>query len=575
MPKWIESEFKTFDGVTLFYRYLKPEIDTKNTLLVLHRGHEHSGRVVDISEKLAENNAWCFSFDLRGHGKSDGDRAWAPSFNTWVKDLNSFAGHIQQQHQIKTRDMFVVANSVGAVMAVSWILNYNPNLKGCILGAPAFSIKLYIPLALPSLKLLSRFSSHQFVTSYVKSKLLTRDKQQAEDYDKDKLITKKIGVNILVTLFETSNNCFKRLKDFETPVLILTAGKDVIVHNHFHEKFYNGISSSVKKHIKLDDFKHAIFHEIEQHKLLEPCQKFIKQIFADETLNLPAVIPTAREHTVIEYQQLTQKGSLPKQLYYTSYRWLLTHIGKYSKGVATGLKYGFDSGVSLDYVYKNTPQGANKLGTLFDKTYLNSIGWRGIRTRKKHLKQTLSNIIDVVKNSGKEPIIFDVASGGARYLFEIQTEKDYPIQLYLNDIDPASVSLAKEIAKQSNVINASFSNQDIFNTDLSWDFKKPPNIIVISGVFELYENNQHINYTLNHLFDVLEDGGYLIYTGQPWHPQIEMIGRLLNNRQGKRWIMRRRTQKEMDQLVEASGFKKVSSLADDLGIFTVSFAKKE
>ena len=107
----------------------------------------------------------------------------------------------------------------------------------------------------------------------MKSKRLIRDKQQAEAYDNDKLITKKIGVNILVTLFETSKNCFKRLKDF----------------------------------------KHAIFHEIDQHKLLEPCQKFIKQIFSDETLNLPAVIPQARKHTVVEYQELLQKGPSLKQ----------------------------------------------------------------------------------------------------------------------------------------------------------------------------------------------------------------------------------------------------------------------
>ncbi len=574
MPKWIESEFKSFDGLTLFYRYLKPEVDTQNTLLVLHRGHEHSGRIINISEKLAEENAWCFSFDLRGHGKSDGERAWAPSFNTWVKDLNSFAEHIQKQHNLKMDDMIVVANSVGAVMAVSWILNYNPNIKGCILGAPAFSIKLYIPLALSSLKLLSKFTTHQFVTSYVKSKLLTRDRQQAEDYDNDSLITKKIGVNILVSLFETSTNCFKRLKDFETPVLIITAEKDVIVHNHFHKTFYDGISSSVKRHLELKDFKHAIFHEIDQQKLLEPCQKFIRQLFADETLNLPATIPTTRKHTVEEYQDLLQKGSVFKQLYYTSYRWLLTHIGKYSKGVATGLKYGFDSGTSLDYVYKNKAEGENVFGKLIDRSYLNSVGWHGIRTRKQHLKQTLSKLVDNVHESGEKPVILDVAAGGARYLFEIQDEKDYPIQLHLNDIDTTSLTTAKTISEQYHAKNISYFNDDIFSPSLNWSFETPPNIIVISGVFELYENNQQINRTLNYLFSLLQNEGHLIYTGQPWHPQIEMIGRLLNNRQGNRWVMRRRTQREMDQLVVVSGFIKNTALADDLGIFTVSSATK-
>ena len=52
----------------------------------------------------------------------------------------------------------------------------------------------------------------------------------------------------------------------------------------------------------------------------------------------------------------------------------------------------------------------------------------------------------------------------------------------------------------------------------------------------------------------MEDGGLLIYTNQPWHPQVEFIARVLTNREGNPWIMRRRSQAEMDALVRAAGF---------------------
>ena len=45
-----------------------------------------------------------------------------------------------------------------------------------------------------------------------------------------------------------------------------------------------------------------------------------------------------------------------------------------------------------------------------------------------------------------------------------------------------------------------------------------------------------------------------MYTNQPWHPQIEMIARVLPNRDGQPWVMRRRTQAEMDALVACGGF---------------------
>jgi hypothetical protein len=72
----------------------------------------------------------------------------------------------------------------------------------------------------------------------------------------------------------------------------------------------------------------------------------------------------------------------------------------------------------------------------------------------------------------------------------------------------------------------------------------------------------------------MRDGGYLVYTGQPWHPQVEMIARVLINRDGKPWIMRRRTQEEMDDLVRAAGFEKIAMEIDPFGIFTVSLARR-
>src|SRR5260370_27637861 len=80
--------------------------------------------------------------------------------------------------------------------------------------------------------------------------------------------------------------------------------------------------------------------------------------------------------------------------------------------------------------------------------------------------------------------------------------------------------------------------------------------------------------SLQGLAGALEDDGYLIYTNQPWHPQLEMIARVLTNRDGKPWVMRCRPQAEMDELVRNAGFEKLEMLIDADGIFTVSLARK-
>jgi hypothetical protein len=96
----------------------------------------------------------------------------------------------------------------------------------------------------------------------------------------------------------------------------------------------------------------------------------------------------------------------------------------------------------------------------------------------------------------------------------------------------------------------------------------------VSGLYELFPENQPVLNSLRGFADAIEPGGYLIYTNQPWHPQKEFIARVLVNREGKPWIMRCRTQAEMDELVRAAGFEKVAMEIDQWGIFTVSLARR-
>jgi len=102
-----------------------------------------------------------------------------------------------------------------------------------------------------------------------------------------------------------------------------------------------------------------------------------------------------------------------------------------------------------------------------------------------------------------------------------------------------------------------------------------PSIAVVSGLYELFPDNERISASLRGLAAALPDGGYLIYTNQPWHPQVEFIARVLINRDGQPWVMRRRTQAEMDDLVRAAGFEKLDMEVDTYGIFTVSLAGRK
>jgi hypothetical protein len=130
------------------------------------------------------------------------------------------------------------------------------------------------------------------------------------------------------------------------------------------------------------------------------------------------------------------------------------------------------------------------------------------------------------------------------------------------------------LAETMGLKRVRFEPGDAFDPDDLRRIKPKPNIVIVSGLYELFSDNGMICRSLEGIYDALEAGGFLIYTNQPTHPQLELIARCLPNREGKPWVMRLRSQEEMDGLVEQSGFHREKILSDTWGIFTVSLAAK-
>lgn len=200
----VESGFTASDGTRLFYRVWEPVAvpadRLRRALVFLHRGHEHSGRIAGLVERFGMQHDWAFAYDARGHGFSPGERGDAPDFATLVNDLDTFVRHVGAQHDIAPENMIVVANSVGAVVAATWVHDYAPRIRGLEMAAAAFSIKLYVPLAKPALRFARRFKPELFVTSYIRPGMLTHSSEEAQAYAADPLIAKSISAKILLEL---------------------------------------------------------------------------------------------------------------------------------------------------------------------------------------------------------------------------------------------------------------------------------------------------------------------------------------------------------------------------------------
>src|SRR5437762_4918698 len=255
-----EHAMKSWDGAELFYRAWIPREATDKAILLFHRGHEHSGRWQQTVDLLGLKDIAAFAWDARGHGRSPGERGVANNFADVIKDVDAFARHISERHEIPIENMIVLAHSLAAVSVVAWVHDYAPPIRAMILATAAFRVRLYVPFVVPLLRMKQKLFGPSQVKSYVKSKLLTRDQEQAAQYDADALIFRQIAVNVLLDLNDTANRLVADAGAIHTPTLMLGAGKDWVVSLGAQRQFFDKLSSSVKQMIVFPNAYHAIFH---------------------------------------------------------------------------------------------------------------------------------------------------------------------------------------------------------------------------------------------------------------------------------------------------------------------------
>jgi esterase/lipase len=473
----------------------------------------------------------------------------------------------------------VVAQSVGAVLAATWVHDYAPSIRALVLASPAFDVKLYVPFAKEGIALWQKLKGPFFVNSYVKARFLTHDPARIASFEADPLITRPIASNILLELYEAAGRVVADARAITVPTQVLISGSDFVVRHAPQHRFFENLGSTIKERHILPGFYHDTLGERDRATALEKVRAFVTARFAEP----PVVADLRQAHlsgaTRDEADRLASPLPLlsPRGLYWALTRAWIRLGGLISKGIATGLRTGFDSGSTLDYVYEDEARGLGPGGRLVDRQFLSAIGWRGIRQRKVHLEELIGRALARLAGEGRPLRVLDIAAGHGRYVLDaVAASAAKPESIRLQDYTPINVEKGTAlIAARGLQSVASFRRADAIDTEGLAEIEPKPTLAIVSGLYELFPDNALIEASLTGLARAMEPGALLVYTGQPWHPQLAMIARALtSHRGGAAWIMRRRSQQEMDQLVTAAGFRKIEQRIDRWGIFTVSLAER-
>jgi alpha-beta hydrolase superfamily lysophospholipase len=185
----MKEETIDVDSAKIFLRSWRPAAAPKAVVVLNHGFNSHSGQYVWAAEQLIAAGYAVYAHDMRGRGKSSGERFFVANPGDYVADVAAVI------KLAKSRDpglkVFLLGHSAGGVVATTYALDYQSELAGLIcesfafqVPAPEFALNTISALAglLPRLKVLTlpnaAFSRDPKVVAALNSDPLIKDETQ-------------------------------------------------------------------------------------------------------------------------------------------------------------------------------------------------------------------------------------------------------------------------------------------------------------------------------------------------------------------------------------------------------------
>ncbi len=213
------------DGTRIFHQSWLPDGEPQAVVLLVHGLGEHSGRYAHVAEALVGAGLAVHALDHRGHGRSDGKRAFVRSYDELADDLMMFRRHVEAQHP--GRPLIVLGHSMGGNLAVDHVIEHQDGVAGLVLSGPALKIgDDFSPVQLRIFKLLGKVAPG-LKPQGLDAEAISRDPDVVAAYRADPLVyTGKIPAGIgaaLISRMETFPDRYARLR---LPILIMHGTAD-------------------------------------------------------------------------------------------------------------------------------------------------------------------------------------------------------------------------------------------------------------------------------------------------------------------------------------------------------------
>jgi len=238
MEKFDTLSWKSKDDLKLFG--IKYNVENPEAIVCLVHGMgEHCERYHHLAKFFAGNNIATLMYDLRGHGKSEGNKGHTPSYAMLMYDIEKL---LESKDKFFDQNIptFLYGHSFGGNIVSNYVLAYHPKIAGSIITSSLFEVAFKAPKWKTTLgRIMNNIYGEYTDSSGLNAAHISRIESEVEKYKADPLIHDKVSARMFVEFTDAGNWALENAQKLKTPMLVMHGDADKITAFKASETFAN------------------------------------------------------------------------------------------------------------------------------------------------------------------------------------------------------------------------------------------------------------------------------------------------------------------------------------------------
>jgi alpha-beta hydrolase superfamily lysophospholipase len=275
-PQRQEGTFIGAGGMALYYQaWIPREGQRKNAVLInLHGLGDHSGLYPTLAAHFPAHGIALYAYDMRGNGRSPGQRAYLRRWHEYRGDLRAFVERVRKWEG--DLPIFILGNSLGGLVVLDYALHYPTGLSGVIAAAPPLGELGVPPLLMALGRVMSRIFPRFSLEVGMDLSGLARDPAVVNTVLADPLFHRRGTARLSTEVTAAIRRVQARAETLSVPLLILHGSADRMVPPEGSRRFFSRLEVPDRELREYPEGYHGLFADVGHEEVLKDTERWIE-----------------------------------------------------------------------------------------------------------------------------------------------------------------------------------------------------------------------------------------------------------------------------------------------------------